>query len=61
MNTRPEPTDPTVLLDSLDADAIRERLTAIARERDALLVLLRAALRRDRKMASDGKAVQHAR
>lgn len=34
---------PEDLVASLDVDAIEERLTAIARERRALLVLLRAA------------------
>lgn len=38
--------DPVALIERLDADAIRKRLDAIDQERRALLVLLRAALRR---------------
>lgn len=41
----------TELIDSLDADAIRARLDAIERERKALMVLLRAALRVRREPA----------
>ena len=36
--------DPTQLVRDLNADAIRERLDAIERERRALMILLRAAL-----------------
>jgi hypothetical protein len=43
--TQSPPIDPAALLSQLDADAIRRRLDALARERKALLVLLRAALR----------------
>jgi hypothetical protein len=46
MSTASLPTaDPIVLVRQLDPDVIRERLEALDRERDALLVLLRAALR----------------
>lgn len=43
-------TDPVQLLHDLDEDSIRERIDAIDRERQALIVLLRAAIRggRDR-------------
>jgi hypothetical protein len=43
--TNLSPTDPVALLSQLDADAIRQKLGAIDRERKALLVLLRAAIR----------------
>jgi hypothetical protein len=42
------PTDPVALLRELDADMIRARLDGLARERAALLVLLRAAQRAER-------------
>jgi hypothetical protein len=46
MSTRhPTPTDATALVRQLDPDAIRQRLDALDRERSALLVLLRAAIR----------------
>jgi hypothetical protein len=38
-------TDPVTLVRQLDADAIRARVEQLDRERDALLVLLRAAQR----------------
>jgi hypothetical protein len=38
-------TDAAALIRRLDPDAIRERLDALDRERQALLVLLRAAMR----------------
>jgi hypothetical protein len=41
-------TDPVELVRQLDADTIRARLDELDRERDALRVLLRAALRRRR-------------
>ena len=37
--------DPTELVRQLDARLIRERIDALDRERQALMVLLRAALR----------------
>jgi hypothetical protein len=37
------PTDPVALIRHLDADAIRSRLAQMEAERQALLVLLRAA------------------
>jgi hypothetical protein len=43
--THPQPSDPVELLRLLDADAIRDRIDALDRERDALRVLLRAAQR----------------
>jgi hypothetical protein len=43
--THPPTTDPVELVRRLDARTIRDRLKAIDRERAALLVLLRAALR----------------
>jgi len=45
----PFPTDPVTLVRQLDADAIRERLDALDRERDALRVLLRVAQRARRE------------
>jgi hypothetical protein len=39
------PADPVELVRQLDAEAIRDRLDTLDRERAALLVLLRAALR----------------
>jgi hypothetical protein len=41
-------TDPAALVDSLDAEAIRERLDVLERQAKALRVLLRAALARER-------------
>jgi hypothetical protein len=38
-------TDPAALLRQLDPDTIRERIDALDRERAALMVLLRAAMR----------------
>jgi hypothetical protein len=43
--TPPQTTDPVDLVRQLDPDAIRDRLEALDRERDALRVLLRAANR----------------
>jgi hypothetical protein len=43
--TRTPPTDAAALVEQLDPDAIRQRLDALDRERSALLVLLRAAIR----------------
>jgi hypothetical protein len=40
--------DPAALLEQLDADAIRHRIDEIDHERQALLVLLRAAQRMKR-------------
>jgi hypothetical protein len=45
MTTAENIADPVLLVNSLDPDAIRERLDALDRERGALMVLLRAALR----------------
>jgi hypothetical protein len=41
--------DPVQLVQNLDADEIRRRIDAIDSEREALLVLLRAAQRNDRR------------
>jgi len=41
------PTDPVELVRRLDAEVIRSRLEELDREREALKVLLRAALRAD--------------
>lgn len=46
--THPPLTDPVALVRQLDAGAIRKRLDDLDRERGALLVLLRAALRAGR-------------
>jgi hypothetical protein len=43
------PADPVELVHQLDADAIQQRLVDLDHERDALRVLLRAALRTQRK------------
>ncbi len=51
-------TDPVALVNSLDADAIRERLDAISREQEALRVLLRAALRVRKDDGPGGKEVE---
>jgi hypothetical protein len=50
------PADPVAILRQLDPDQIRERLATMERERQALLVLLRAASRNkpDRKGAPSG-------
>lgn len=52
------PTDPIAILASLDADAIEAKLTEMDRDREALLVLLRAARRqqkRSKKPTTEGK------
>jgi hypothetical protein len=49
-------TDLAALINQLDADVIRQRLDTLSRERKALLVLLRAALRARaplRRLSSD--------
>jgi hypothetical protein len=43
------PADPLSLIRDLDPDAIRARLDQMGREREALLTLLRAALRLRRR------------
>lgn len=43
--THSPPTDPAELVRQLDPDTIRERIDALDRERAALMVLLRAAIR----------------
>lgn len=53
------PMDPVEVILHLDPAEIRARLEAIAREREALLVLLRAALR-NRPNRTARKAVQGA-
>jgi len=45
-------TDPVSIVQQLDAEAIRARIDALDRERAALLVLLRAALRIRRDTAA---------
>lgn len=52
--------DPTTLIRQLDPDSIRDRIQTIDRERDALMVLLRAAIRA-RPKAARAKAVPGAR
>jgi hypothetical protein len=52
-------TDPITLVDELDPDVIRARLTELDRQTQALRVLLRAALARQRcrpKPAAQGHA-----
>jgi hypothetical protein len=52
------PDDPVQLVRQLDAEAIRDRLDDLDREREALLILLRAAQRAqrpDRKGAGDAR------
>ena len=56
--SRTVPADPAELVRQLDPIAIRHRLDAIDRERQALLVLLRAALRA--VAPSDGEDATHA-
>jgi hypothetical protein len=51
----PTQTDPVEIVRSLDPDAIRDRLDELDRERQALRVLLRAAMRGGKK--SPPKAV----
>jgi hypothetical protein len=41
--------DPVAILDQFNVKQLRERLTAIERERSAIIVLLRATAARDRK------------
>jgi hypothetical protein len=58
--TRPLPADPVELVRSLDAGAIRQRLDDLDRERSALLVLLRAALRRRKDSPAAAGEARHA-
>jgi hypothetical protein len=59
--------DPIAVIDSLDVDAIRGRLTDLRQQEDALRILLRAALARQRDRAaiepthSGGVEARHAR
>jgi hypothetical protein len=53
------PTDAVELVHRLDATSIRERLDSLDRERKALLVLLRAAIRAKRRPGT-GKEEHHA-
>jgi hypothetical protein len=55
MSTQPPCTDPVALVRQLDAQAIRERLDDLDRERAALRVLLRAAQRAQREQSRAGK------
>jgi hypothetical protein len=58
--THTPPTDAAALVAQLDPDAIRQRLDALDRERSALLVLLRAAIRArsQRREEDDGHATR---
>lgn len=56
--TKSLPADPIMLVNQLDAEAIRNRIDDLDRERDALLVLLRAAQRAKRKEARGRTASQ---
>lgn len=47
--------DPIELIEHLDPNAIRARLDDLRRQEDALKVLLRAAVRRDREAAVKGE------
>jgi hypothetical protein len=59
--THPSAADPVELVRRLDAEAIRNRLDALTRERDALRVLLRAALRTNRNAnANEGEGGRRA-
>jgi hypothetical protein len=51
--TRPLPPDPQALLAGLDADELARRIRHLDDERAALLILLRAARRRDRTKAEE--------
>ncbi len=44
----------TELLNSLDADQIRQRLKELRDEKDALKVLLRAAIKKDQESGGKG-------
>ena len=48
-------TDPVVLIRQLDPDQIRQRLSEMERERQALLVLLRAAQASDRQEVTNAR------
>jgi hypothetical protein len=57
MQPTPLPADPAALealLDGLDPDTIRDQLAELEARSDALKVLLRAALARERKLARLG-------
>ena len=41
--------DPVAIIQSLNADSLRERIARLDKERQALMVLLRAAIRRGEK------------
>jgi hypothetical protein len=49
MTAEPATPNASAIIASLSTDEIRRRLDELAAERDALLVLLRAALSRDRQ------------
>ena len=53
--TDPILTDPVQLVRQLDATVIRERIDQLDREREALLVLLRSALRTQREQQKQRK------
>jgi hypothetical protein len=48
METPRSPTDPLTIVRDLDAEAIRQRIDELDAERQALMVLLRAAQRMER-------------
>ena len=54
METSQIPTDPLIVVRSLDAETIRKRIDELEAERQALLVLLRAALRMEQKNRRKG-------
>ncbi len=56
-----ENTDPIALVDQLDPEAIEAKLAELARQRDALRVLLKAARARDRRPAEAPQAPEAAR
>ncbi len=53
--TSPLPNDPVALVRQLDAEAISNRIRDLDSERDALMVLLRAAQRKRRDESARGK------
>jgi hypothetical protein len=51
-------TDPLTLVESLDPEVIEAELVELARRRDALRVLLRAALARDKRRSPEAPQAQ---
>jgi hypothetical protein len=56
-----ESADPVTLVDQLDPEVIEAQLVELARQRDALRVLLRAARARDKRRAPEAPEASEVR